>query len=135
MSLPLRSAATASPRPFSGFLLVALLLAVTAATSCALLVPSPWRVSTPVPLHGGAVASDPQSGTFRETSTEDLAHRIATDRARLMALAANVDGDVVTERPIDELREIALRLPELQREMARRPADDAGLRARHPTIR
>ena len=109
-----------------------LCLAVTQA-GCALLVPPAWRPRAPVPLHGEIPAADEPSEELAHLSDADLEARIQQDRERLLALTVQAEGPMATPETEREIRDLAQRLPQLQRE-SRARGSAPGARIRHPVI-
>jgi hypothetical protein len=127
-----------------------LLCAGVLGSGCALLLPESWRGRAPIPLAGPidpAELDGPGSGGADDLATlsdEQLHAIVEADRARLVEIASADDSGVVatTEGGPDrrpeataELREIADRLPRLQRELDRRGGGPSSSRIRHPVIR
>lgn len=103
-----------------------LLCAAIFSSGCALLIPPSWRGRAPLPLAGpleeGALdGSGVDEAELAAMSDEDLARRVEADRRRLEEIASRPgEGPLADETSEAELRELADRLPRLQRELARR---------------
>jgi len=110
------------------------LVALVALTGCALVVPKAWRVGAPVPLHGPVHGNDAVVD-LTDVPTEELARTVADGHRRLIEIAAETDSEMVAEQRVLEVREMALRLPALQRELEARGGNETQAHPRHPTIR
>jgi hypothetical protein len=107
---------------------------------CALLVPPGWRARAPIPLSGDMPPARASAGLPAEElaalSDDELLARLDRDRERLVELAGQPgQGPLASPESEREIREIADRLPVLQREIAERGAAPRGSRIRHPVIR
>jgi hypothetical protein len=107
---------------------------------CALLVPPRWRARAPLPLAGdmppARASAELPAEELARLSNEELLARIDRDRERLVALASRPEpGALASPESERELREIAGRLPVLQRELLERGTAGPGTRIRHPVIR
>jgi len=107
-------------------------------SGCALLIPSSWRGSAPIPLAGPidpAELDGPAAEDLARLSDEELRARVAADRERLSEIASTAEtAPFETPEAEAELREIANRLPRMQRELESRGGGGAGSRIRHPVI-
>jgi hypothetical protein len=110
-------------------------------SACALLVPPSWRQGADVPLAGpiDPPVQVPEPGERSAEEEQEIAAmraQLERDRARVLEIMSAEELPALVEIGEEsELRELADRIPRLQRELRARGERRDGTRIRHPVIR